>query len=145
MVSILVFVSNFAALMNYLRQTESIWIPKIIWVGAGFLCVALGILGLLLPLMPGLVFFILASFCFAKGSRRFLKALLSNPQIGPQIMDWKRGKGMLFKTKVIAIILVLVSMGCSALFLVKLVWVKWCIACCAVIVTVILLSVKTKK
>ena len=131
--------------MNNSRQTSLSVIPKSVWVGAGFIFVTIGIIGYVTPLMPGLVFFILASFCFAKGSRKFLKMLLSNRLIGPQIMDWKRGKGMLMKTKIIAITTVLISMGYSAFFMVHNIWVKGCIAACAVFVITIILLIKTKK
>ena len=128
-----------------IRTTELSYIPKKLWVIAGFVFVLMGIIGYLLPLMPGLVFFILPAFCFAKGSRRFLRALLSNPHIGPQIMDWKRGRGMLLKTKIMAIAMVVLSMGYSAIYIVKSDWVKWCIAACAILVISLILSIKTKK
>ena len=125
--------------------TETTFFRRKLWVAAGLVFVALGIIGYLTPLMPGLVFFILASFCFAKGSRKFLRVLLSNPHIGPQIMDWKRGKGMLLKTKIMAIVMVVLSMGISALYIVKQEWVKWCIGACAILVVTLIILIKTKK
>src|SRR5688572_33363373 len=91
---------------------------KPLWVALGFIFVSIGIVGYIVPLMPGLVFFILAAFCFAKGSRRFLKALLSNKYVGPAIMDWKRGRGMTMKSKVVAICTVMPSMAFSAFYVV---------------------------
>jgi hypothetical protein len=114
------------------------------WILLGFFFVGLGILGTILPLMPGLVFFIIASYCFAKGSYKFLRLLLSNKQVGPAILDWKRGRGMTVKTKTTAISMASVSMIGSALFLVKLTWVKYCILCCLIIAVSVILSVKTK-
>lgn len=119
-------------------------IPKPIWVAFGFIFVVIGTIGYLTPLMPGLVFFILASFCFAKGSYKFLRILLGNKYIGPQILDWKRGKGMKRKTKIIAIIMLVTSMSYSAFFMVKLVWVKWIIMTSAVAISLYILSIKTK-
>jgi uncharacterized protein len=118
--------------------------PKPVWVVLGFFFTGIGIIGYIVPLMPGLVFFILAAFCFAKGSRRFLKALLSNKYVGPAIMDWKKGRGMTMKSKIIAIATVMPSMAFSAFYVVDIVWVRWCIAGCAVLVAGIIISVKTK-
>ncbi len=120
-------------------------VSKPFWVALGFLFTGIGIIGYIIPLMPGLVFFILAAFSFAKGSRKFLRALLSNKYVGPAIMDWKKGRGMTMKSKIIALATVMPSMAFSALYMVKLVWVKWCILGCAILVIGIIINVKTKK
>jgi uncharacterized protein len=120
-------------------------IPKPIWVILGFLFVTLGIIGYILPLMPGLVFFILAAFCFAKGSRKFLKSLIGNKYVGPAIMDWKRGRGMTVKSKIIALVTVMPSMAFSAFYIVRIDWVRWIIVVSAVIIATIIITVKTKR
>ena len=141
-------------LLNYLLPLPSsepmsifsrISLPKPVWILFGFIFTGLGIAGFILPTMPGLVFFILASFCFAKSSPKFLKKILAHPVIGPQIMDWKRGKGMRMKTKLLAIFMVTISLTFSILFLVKLVWVKWVIACSMLGINGYILSVKTRR
>lgn len=104
-----------------------------------------GIVGIILPLMPGLVFFILASFCFAKGSPRLLRKLLSHPQIGPQIMDWKRGKGMRVKTKILAIAMVTFSLTISIFYVIQVYYVKWVVLFSMLAIDGYILSVKTRK
>lgn len=120
-------------------------IPKPLWLAAGWMLSVMGVVGFILPMMPGLVFFILASYCFARSSPRFLRRIIGHPVIGPQIMDWKRGKGMLMKTKITAIALVSFSLTFSAFFLVKLIWVKWIIMVSMVGIVLYILSVKTRK
>lgn len=122
-----------------------ITLPKPVWIFFGFIFSGLGIAGFILPMMPGLVFFILASFCFAKSSPRLLKKILAHPVIGPQIMDWKRGKGMRLSTKILAICLVTISLSFSILFMVKLVWVKWIIGISMLGINLYILSVKTRR
>ena len=119
-------------------------ITKTFWLLMGFIFVGVGIIGYLTPMMPGLVFFLMATYCFAKGSRKFLRLLISNKVVGQQILDFKRGKGMTVKTKIIAITTMLISMFISAFFLVKIYWVKWAICITAAIVVVIILKQKTK-
>jgi uncharacterized protein len=131
---------TFAAL-----TTEKTSAVKPFWVALGFFFTGIGIIGYIVPLMPGLVFFILAAFCFAKGSRRFLRALLSNKYVGPAIMDWKKGRGMTVKSKVIALCTVMPSMAFSAFYVVNAEWLKWTIIGCAVLVAIIIISVKTKR
>lgn len=120
-------------------------LPKPVWLFFGFIFTGLGVAGVILPMMPGLVFFILASFCFAKSSRKFLRMLLAHPVIGTQIMDWKRGKGMKLSTKILAISLVTISLTYSIFFMVKLTWVKWIIFCSILGINGYILSVKTRR
>lgn len=122
-----------------------IYLPKPVWITFGFLFSGIGIAGVILPVMPGLVFFIIASFCFAKSSPRMLRKLLSHPVIGPQIMDWKRGRGMRLSTKILAISLVTISLSFSIFFMVRIVWVKWIIAVSMLAINGYILSVKTRR
>lgn len=120
-------------------------IIRAFWITFGFIFVGIGIIGYVTPGMPGLVFFLIATFCFAKGSRKFLRMLVTNPYVGQQILDFKRGKGMTVRTKVIAIAMMVTSMLISILFMVKIYWVKWAIAITGVGVVILILSWKTKK
>jgi uncharacterized protein len=115
-----------------------------LWIFFGFLFTGLGIMGSILPMMPGLVFLLIATFCFAKGSKKFLRLLISNKYVGQQILDFKKGRGMTMKTKLVAIFMMLTSMIISAFYLVKIYWVKWAICITAFIVVIIILTRKTK-
>lgn len=73
-----------------------------VWIGVGFFFVSLGFIGAFLPVMPSTVFFIIAAYCFARGSRRWLEWLLALPKIGPLVRDYRAGKGMPLRAKRIA-------------------------------------------
>ncbi len=118
---------------------------KTFWIILGFIFTGIGIIGMITPLMPGLVFFLIATFCFAKGSRKFLRLLISNKYIGPQISDYRKGKGMTIATKVTAISILLLGTGVSAFIMVKIYWVKWAICITGLVVTFIILAQKTNK
>lgn len=120
-------------------------ITRAIWIVLGFIFVGVGIVGYITPMMPGLVFFLIATYCFAKGSRKFLRLLIGNKYVGQQILDFKKGRGMTVETKIVAIAMMLVSMFISAFYLVKIYWVKWAICITALMVVVIILKQKTKK
>jgi|SRR5688572_3468856 len=119
-------------------------VTRTLWMIMGFIFVGVGIIGYITPMMPGLVFFLMATFCFAKGSRKFLRLLISNKYVGQEILDFKKGRGMTVRTKVIAITMMLVSMFISAFFMVRTVWVKWAICLTAILVVAIILKQKTK-
>jgi len=64
------------------------------------LATGIGILGLLIPLFPGIVFLLIASYCFSKGSQRWYTWLLSHPTLGPPIVNWKENGSISQKSKI---------------------------------------------
>ena len=56
---------------------------------AGFLSLALAVIGALLPVMPTTVFVILAAYCFTRSSPRMERKLLEHPKFGPHIVRWR--------------------------------------------------------
>jgi uncharacterized membrane protein YbaN (DUF454 family) len=62
---------------------------RIIYFGLGWVMVALGAIGLVMPLMPGAVFLIVAVWCFARSSPRFEAWLLDHPTFGKPLRDWR--------------------------------------------------------
>ncbi|MEH2543193.1 MULTISPECIES: YbaN family protein [unclassified Bradyrhizobium] len=62
---------------------------RIIYFSLGWVMVALGVIGLVMPLMPGTVFLIVAVACFARSSPRFEAWLLDHPTFGKPLRDWR--------------------------------------------------------
>ncbi|HYF53537.1 MAG TPA: YbaN family protein [Salinarimonas sp.] len=77
----------------------------------GWLCVGLGIAGLVLPLVPGVVFFILAGACFARSSPRFEAWLLNHRILGPPVASWRRRGAIPRSAKVVACLSMAGSFG----------------------------------
>ena len=86
-----------------------------IWLIAGFLFVGIGGLGLVLPVLPSTVFFIIAAACFARSSQRYEQWILGLPRIGPMVRDYRNGLGMARRTKIIAVVAMLTAIGLSSL------------------------------
>jgi hypothetical protein len=87
-------------------------------VAAGTLCIALGVLGVFLPLLPTTPFLLLAAACYARASRRFYNWLLSNRTFGPLILEWRRHRAIPYRTKISAIALMSVTLAVSIVFFV---------------------------
>jgi uncharacterized membrane protein YbaN (DUF454 family) len=62
---------------------------RIIYFCLGWVMVALGVIGLVMPLMPGVVFLIVAAACFARSSPRLEAWLLDHPTFGKPLRDWR--------------------------------------------------------
>ncbi|MEZ5958960.1 MAG: YbaN family protein [Hyphomonadaceae bacterium] len=69
---------------------------------AGFICVALGVVGAVLPLMPSTVFFIAAAACFAYASPRLEAWLLSFKFIGDPVRAWRERGAIALPAKLMA-------------------------------------------
>ena len=62
---------------------------KAVYLALGFISLALGAVGLFLPLLPTVPFALLAAFFFSKGSHRLEAWLLEHRQFGPPIRAWR--------------------------------------------------------
>ncbi|MFV0308119.1 MAG: DUF454 family protein [Desertimonas sp.] len=72
------------------------------WFGLGWLAVALGTVGVIVPGLPTTVFFIGAAACFSRSSPRFEQWVLDRPGVGPLVRDYRAGLGMPWRAKVVA-------------------------------------------
>lgn len=63
---------------------------RAILVVLGWLSLAIGIVGIFLPILPTTPFVILAAFLFSKGSIRLHRWLVTRPYIGPAVVEWER-------------------------------------------------------
>jgi uncharacterized membrane protein YbaN (DUF454 family) len=83
-------------------------------LAAGFVCVGLGTVGIVVPGLPTTGFFVLAAACFARSSPRFERWVLDLPAVGPMVRDYRAGLGMPRRAKVVAVTMMLAACGISA-------------------------------
>lgn len=88
-------------------------IKKYLLLFSGFISVALGIIGAVLPVLPTTPFLILALACFAKSSPRFHQMLLNNPWFGSALQQWEESRTITRASKIKAILLVIVTFSIS--------------------------------
>jgi len=115
---------------------------RAVFLTLGHLCVALGVIGVFLPVMPTTVFLLGAAACYARASAGFYNRLLNNRVFGPIIADWRHYRAMTWKAKAYAIGFVWVGIGISVV-VVPMVWLRVVLLGVAVAVTGFLLRVRT--
>lgn len=86
------------------------------FVVAGCFFVGLGAIGAVLPILPTTPFLLLAAACFARGSRRFYRWLTGSRLFGPAIRDWQEKRTVSRKTKLSAVVLVVLTFGTTIAF-----------------------------
>ena len=88
----------------------------VLWV-FGTVCLALGLLGIVLPLVPTTPLVLLAAACYARSSTRFYSFLASSQMFGPVLREWEESRTIPRRAKRIAIALVVASFSVSVFVL----------------------------
>ncbi len=88
--------------------------PNLLWTLAGLLSLAIGIIGIFLPVLPTTPLVLLAAFCFGKGSPRLRIWLLGHRRFGPMIENWQATGSIAPRAKRMALIAMAAALGLSA-------------------------------
>ena len=89
---------------------------RVLYIALGLFFVALGLIGIPTPGLPTTPFLLLASYFFARSSRRLNEWLLRNRLFGPMIRDWQKHRGVRLKTKIVALTMLPLVVFTSAYF-----------------------------
>lgn len=82
---------------------------RLVLFGLGWFCVALGVIGIFLPLLPTTPFMILAAGLFARSSPRFERWLLEHPRFGKPLNDWRQQGAISNRAKALAVSMMAIS------------------------------------
>ena len=72
---------------------------RIIWMLLGLLCLGLGTVGIVLPILPTVPFYMATVFCFAKGSEKLHRWFLGTQLYQKHLESFVQKKTMTRKTK----------------------------------------------
>ena len=86
-------------------------IKKMVFVVLGCIGVGLGSVGTVMPIIPTVPFFLLATFCFAKSSERLHNWFINTKLYKANLESYVKGKGMTKATKVRIMVMVTILMS----------------------------------
>lgn len=72
-------------------------IKKTLWLIAGFICLGMAYIGLVVPGIPFSIFLVMAAYCFSKSSDRMHRWIYNHKYFGPFLTNWTQKK--VFPTK----------------------------------------------
>lgn len=110
----------------------------------GFIFLAIGAIGVAIPVLPTTPFVLLASGCFAYGSERMYTWLSNTKYFGEFIENYKNKTGVTIKTKIFALSFLYITIGFS-LYFIDLIWVKLLLLLIVAGVTIHILMLKKRK
>jgi len=105
---------------------------RLIFLILGLICLALGTVGIVLPILPTVPFYLATVFCFANSSERMHRWFIGTKLYKKHLQSYIEHKGMLLKTKLSIIITVTLLMGFGFFMMArKSIWVP-CVILAAV-------------
>jgi len=104
---------------------------KVLWFTAGCTSVALGAIGIILPLLPTVPFLLLAAMCFAKSSSKAHNWLINHLILGPPIQDWYSNGAIRRPAKICASVCIIAAFILSLAF--SIAW--WALVLQAIVLT----------
>ncbi len=73
---------------------------RVLWLVVGVIALMLAVLGIIVPIFPGLPFAIVAALCFAAVSRRLRGRLARVPRLRRPLHQWERAQEASLRTQV---------------------------------------------
>ncbi|HIT97559.1 MAG TPA: DUF454 family protein [Candidatus Merdimorpha stercoravium] len=118
---------------------------KRVYVLLGSLSLALGLLGIFLPLLPTTPFLLLTAALWIKGSPRLYQRLLAHKRLGPYIRQFREQRAIPLRAKIVSVSLVWITLGYSAGWLVGNLLLRILLVVLAIGITVHILSYRTLR
>jgi uncharacterized protein len=116
---------------------------KAMLIAAGSLALALGVIGIFLPLLPTTPFLILAASCYIRSSTRLYNWLLQHKILGRYIGSYMKYKAITLKAKIISAFTLWLFIAFSAIFIVDFLWLRFVLFGVAITVSLIIFSIRT--
>jgi len=111
----------------------------------GTVSLAIGTIGIVLPILPTTPLLLLALACYCRSSKRMTKWVLTNKYFGSYIRRYKEGKGIPIKTKIATIATLWITISYSAFFIVNIWIVQLILFAIAIAVSIHILRVPTYR
>lgn len=129
---------------KYKKKITPTLLKKNIYLVIATILVALGTIGIFVPLLPTTPFLLLAAYFYMNSSKKRLKWLLNNKYLGPYIHNYISRQGMPLRVKVKTITLLWITLAATFIFATGNLHVRLFLIAVGIGVTIHLVAKKTK-
>jgi uncharacterized membrane protein YbaN (DUF454 family) len=112
---------------------------------AGSLSLVVGMIGIIVPVLPTTPFLLLAAICYARSSSRCYRWLVTNRVFGRYLDDYLQGRGVDWKVRSGALLLLWSVITLTAVLFTDRLWVRLLLFLMAVAVTVHVVTLKGRE
>ena len=118
---------------------------RAILITSGTIFLGLGLVGIFIPILPTTPFLLLAAACYARSSQRFYNWLMNNRWFGSYIKNYRDGRGIPLKFKILTITLLWLTILTSIYFVINNFLIEIILIIIAIGVTIHVLTIKTYR
>lgn len=118
---------------------------RVFLIMVGSLSLVLGLLGVFLPLLPTTPLLLLAAACYIRSSEKLYQWLINNKWFGKYIENFRSGRGIPLKAKVLGIAVLWVTISYTVIFVIPVYAVKALLILIAAFFTWYISSFKTVR
>lgn len=118
---------------------------KVLLIILGSISLALGVIGIFVPLLPTTPLLLLAAALYFRSSPKLYDWLLNHPRLGTYIRNFREHRAIPLRVKIVSVSLVWLTMGYCIIAVVEPLWLRIALALLATAITIHILSFKTLR
>jgi len=116
-----------------------------IFLALGIFFCALGMIGIVVPVLPTTPFLLLAAYFFGRSSERALHWMMHNRWLGAYVRNYREGRGIALRDKIFTLALLWLTILATVIFWLENSWLRAFLLLVATCVTVHLARTKTYR
>lgn len=120
-------------------------IKKYLFIALGFIFLALGVIGIVFPVLPTTPFLLLTSYFFVRSSDKLYHWLIHHKVFGAYIYNYVKYKAIRMSAKIAALLMIWVTIPICLIYFIDSLFVKIILTIIASIVSIYIISLKTLK
>lgn len=118
---------------------------KALLIILGSISLALGVIGIFVPLLPTTPLLLLAAALYFRSSPKLYDWLLNHPRLGTYIRNFREHRAIPLRVKIVSMGLVWLTIGYCIIAVVEPLWLRIALALMATAITIHILSFKTLR